>query len=97
MSSFSTTFTELPPSCLQFAPGDKDILVAGTYYLDATEQRTGNTVTEQNEDEEMQQAKIKPEVQKKSGQLLLYRKIGHDLCVFFPLLIVSYLKEAKAE
>lgn len=34
MGSLRTVFTELPPSCVLYAPQNPDLVVVGTYYLD---------------------------------------------------------------
>ncbi|KAL7270124.1 hypothetical protein RUND412_007172 [Rhizina undulata] len=41
ISSLKTVYTELPPSCVLFAPEDKNVVVVGTYLLDESQEGLG--------------------------------------------------------
>lgn len=72
-SSLTTTFLDLPPSCIDFNPLQPDYFVVGSYSLEQQEQQQQDTKNKlhnvSNEDETQELA---VQTQKRSGSLLLY-------------------------
>lgn len=60
ISSTTTKFLNLPPSCIEICPWDHDIFAIGTYYLE-------------KEDDIRDLATDEPRAQKRSGTVLLFR------------------------
>lgn len=72
VSPIASFILELPPSCLEFWPLARDILVVGTYSLD--DAGKVNETTDQS-------VSVEEQGQKRSGSLILLKVDETDMCV----------------
>ncbi|KAF2147162.1 uncharacterized protein K452DRAFT_261405 [Aplosporella prunicola CBS 121167] len=68
ISSLHSLTLELPPSCIEFVPGHRDLFVVGTYYLDRSADEDSGEVAEDTEKKSQQ----------RSGSLLLFQLDGDE-------------------
>ena len=78
INSIKSLVLDLPPSCIEFCPANRDYFVVGTYYLEKKEQ-DASVEEERNEDEEEKSEDVDKKPQTRTGSLILFKVEGDEM------------------